>query len=93
MSALEALHLNRETNQQIITHINRSTTEGNVPKDRNLKGIFKESGFGVRKLTMVGVGKSQRLAVSGRENGSLSMENGPVVGRKTVWLLRLSTPR
>lgn len=89
MSALEALHLNRETNQQITTHINTSTTEGSVPKARNLKGIFKESGFGVRKLTMVGVGKSQRLAASGRA----SMENGPVVGRKTVWLLRLSTPR
>lgn len=38
---------------------------------------------------MVGVGKSQRLAVSGRA----SMENGPVVGRTMVWLLRLSTPR
>lgn len=89
MSALEDLGLNRETNQQIITHINRRITDGSVPKDRNLKGIFKESGFGVKKLTMVGVGKSQGLAISGRG----SMENGPVVGRKTVWLLRLRTPR
>lgn len=41
MSALEALDLNRETNQQIITHINRSTTEGRCSKGQEPQGYIQ----------------------------------------------------